>query len=94
MNDNGFSLTLVIRYVDSSRNVVGWVQDSTQTNIFKQGSWDEANAHLHFIRALKNYLLMGVTTQADLMSVERGVCDDSHTDESRFAVRTGLGKLR
>src|SRR6266536_4326534 len=54
MKSNGFPLTLVIRYVDSSGNVVGWLQENTQTNILQQATWDQANGHLHFIRALQN----------------------------------------
>lgn len=54
MNGNGFSLSLVIRYVESSGTVVGWIEDSTQTTVLEQATWDQANGHLHFVRVLPN----------------------------------------
>ena len=84
MNDNGFPLAFIMRYVDSAGNVVGWIQDSSQTETLEQATWDQANGHLHFIRALPNgenqthdgYLFddptgIGVDTIAGIFSADR-----------------------
>lgn len=52
--DDGSTATLVIRFVDSSGNVHGWMEDSNGQLPLQQATWNDPAGQINFTRTLPN----------------------------------------